>query len=123
MIDGLVRFVKNNPLFCVLVITLALTAPSLLKGLAAFVLYSLLGILLLGILLVLVMRWRFNRVHSRMTEQFRRAAEQQQNTHTYTRNRPTNEGEVRLHRTSETPEKRIADDVGDYVDFEETKNR
>ena len=31
------------------------------------------------------------------------------------------EGEVRLHKTSAAPEKRISTEVGDYVDFEETK--
>ena len=31
------------------------------------------------------------------------------------------EGEVKVYRTSETPEKRVSEDVGDYVEFEETK--
>ena len=32
------------------------------------------------------------------------------------------EGEVRVHRTSGEPEKRVSKDVGDYIDFEEEKN-
>ena len=31
------------------------------------------------------------------------------------------EGEVKVYKTSETPEKRVSRDVGDYVEFEETK--
>lgn len=122
MIDALVNFVKRNPLFCVLVITLALTAPSLLKGLAAFVLYAFLGIFIFGLVLVLIMRRRVSRVHQRMEEQFRQAAQGGHRSNPGAQ-RPANEGEVKVYRTSETPEKRIADDVGDYVEFEETKNR
>ena len=35
--------------------------------------------------------------------------------------RTPREGEVKVRRTSGAPEKRVAEDVGDYVDFEETK--
>ena len=39
------------------------------------------------------------------------------------RERRGREGEVRVHRTAGTPEKRVSKDVGDYVDFEEEKER
>jgi hypothetical protein len=33
------------------------------------------------------------------------------------------EGEVRVHTTSEQPQKRVNENVGDYVDFEEVKEK
>ena len=38
-----------------------------------------------------------------------------------TESRREQEGEVKVYRTSETPEKRVSESVGDYVEFEETK--
>ena len=35
--------------------------------------------------------------------------------------RKEREGEVKVHKTPGTPEKRVSKDVGDYVDFEEEK--
>ena len=37
IVDSLVAFVQRNPLFVLLVVVLALFAPSLLRGMAAFV--------------------------------------------------------------------------------------
>ena len=39
------------------------------------------------------------------------------------RERRGREGEVRVHKTAGTPEKRVSKDVGDYVDFEEEKEQ
>jgi len=128
IVDALVGFVQRNPLTVLVILLLALGAPALLKGIALFVLYFLLGIVLLGIVLMLLFRWRLRRVQRQMEERFgrdfggdaqggfgspsgggaRARAERQ-------------EGEVKVYRTAETPEKRVSSDVGDYVDFEETK--
>ena len=35
--------------------------------------------------------------------------------------RKEREGEMKVHKTPGTPEKRVSKDVGDYVDFEEEK--
>lgn len=128
LIDSISTFVKRNPLLCLLILMLALLAPSVLKGLAAFVLYFVVGILFFGLIILLTIRWRFRRLQREMQEQFGRTGgdfhgrnegySQQQRPHT-----TANEGEVKVYVTNETPEKRIANDVGDYVEFEETKEK
>lgn len=125
IIDALAEFVRRNPIFTLIVVVLALTAPALLKGIALFVLYLVLGFLVLIFALSLLFRWRIRRVQRQMEEQFgaggfggagfggARGAR--------TESRREQEGEVRVYRTSETPEKRVSESVGDYVEFEETK--
>ncbi|HJC17973.1 MAG TPA: DUF4834 family protein [Candidatus Alistipes stercorigallinarum] len=125
IIDALAEFVRRNPIFTLIVVVLALTAPALLKGIALFVLYLVLGFLVLIFALSLLFRWRIRRVQRQMEEQFgaggfggagfggARGAR--------TESRREQEGEVKVYRTSETPEKRVSESVGDYVEFEETK--
>lgn len=125
IIDALAEFVRRNPIFSLIVVVLALTAPALLKGIALFVLYLVLGFLVLIFALSLLFRWRIRRVQRQMEEQFgaggfggagfggARGAR--------TESRREQEGEVKVYRTSETPEKRVSESVGDYVEFEETK--
>lgn len=125
IIDALAEFVRRNPIFTLIVVVLALTAPALLKGIALFVLYLVLGFLVLIFALLLLFRWRIRRVQRQMEEQFgaggfggagfggARGAR--------TESRREQEGEVKVYRTSETPEKRVSESVGDYVEFEETK--
>ena len=125
IIDALAEFVRRNPIFTLIVVVLALTAPALLKGIALFVLYLVLGFLVLIFALSLLFRWRIRRVQRQMEEQFgaggfggagfggARGAR--------TESRREQEGEVKVYRTSETPEKRVSESVGDSVEFEETK--
>lgn len=125
IIDALAEFVRRNPIFTLIVVVLALAAPALLKGIALFVLYLVLGFLALIFALSLLFRWRIRRVQRQMEEQFgaggfggagfggARGAR--------TESRREQEGEVKVYRTSETPEKRVSESVGDYVEFEETK--
>lgn len=126
IIDALAEFVRRNPIFTLIVVVLALTAPALLKGIALFVLYLVLGFLVLVFLVSLLFRWRIRRVQRQMEEQFGaggfggagfgsgRGARTEGSSR-------QQEGEVKVYRTSETPEKRVSEDVGDYVEFEETK--
>ena len=125
IIDALAEFVRRNPIFTLIVVVLALTAPALLKGIALFVLYLVLGFLVVIFALSLLFRWRIRGVQRQMEEQFgaggfggagfggARGAR--------TESRREQEGEVKVYRTSETPEKRVSESVGDYVEFEETK--
>ncbi len=125
LIDSIVTFVKRNPLLCLFTLMLALMAPSVLKGIAAFVLYFLLGILLFGLIILLTIRWRFRRLQREMQKQYGRTQSRADFTGESRHARPSaaskQEGEVKVHITSEAPEKRVAKDVGDYVEFEETK--
>ena len=130
--DSLAGFVQRNPLTTLLIVILALGAPALLKGIALFILYFLMGIVVLAIVLMLVFRWRIYKVRKQMEEQFgegfgeqTRGGFRQRNSGSpfAERERRGREGEVRVHKTAGTPEKRVSKDVGDYVDFEEEKEQ
>lgn len=134
IIDALADFVRRNPLTTLIIVFLSLAAPSLLKGIAAFVLYFLLGIVVFALIAGLWLRWRIAQARRRMEEQFgeqfgggtfRSESSYGRETHREVpfgrSSRSSREGEVKIYVTSEAPEKRVAHGVGDYVDFEETK--
>ncbi len=125
--DSIIAFVQRNPMFCLVVLMLALLAPQVLQGIVLFVLYGLLGLFILVGVAIAVFRWRIARMQQRMEERFGQDARRQESRGWYDaganrsrrRSRP-DEGRVSIHRTSAAPEKRVSDDVGDYVDFEES---
>jgi len=119
LFDAIIAFVQRNPLLVLCVVVLALVAPALLRGIAAFILYLFLGFFLLIGVLALLLRWRIYRVQRDMEEQFG-GGFRQEGPDPCAR-RPRREGDVKVHRTTGAPEKRVSSDVGDYVDFEETK--
>ena len=131
IIDSLAGFVQRNPLTTLLIVILALGAPALLKGIALFILYFFMGLVILAVVLMLVFRWRIYKVRRQMEERFGEGF----GDRTQGGFRPRNpgspfaerdrgrEGEVRVHKTAGTPEKRVSKDVGDYVDFEEEKEK
>lgn len=92
-----------------------------MQGIALVVLYVILGIVCFWAGIFLGLRWRIGQAQKRMGEEF----EARQRTGGFrgfgSRQTPDREGEVKIRRTSDTPEKRVSRDVGDYVDFEETK--
>ena len=129
IVDALVGFVQRNPLTVLIILLLGLTAPALLKGIATVVLYAILGLLLLGVVLAVVFALRIRAARRQMEEQFaqhfgpegafRAGGPQDFRGGAHTESR---EGEVHVYQTADAPEKRVAKDVGDYVDFEEKKN-
>ncbi|MBS4766455.1 DUF4834 family protein [Alistipes sp. kh20] len=129
IIDSLVRFVQRNPLTTLVVVILALGAPALLKGIALFILYFFMGLILLIVVLMLAFRWRIYKVRKQMEEQFGEGFGQRSGPEGFSgfgspfaeQQRKQREGEVKVHKTPGTPEKRVSKDVGDYVDFEEEK--
>ena len=132
IIDSLVNFVRRNPLTVLFIVVLALTAPALLRGLATLILYLVLGFVIFIVVVLAMMRWRLYKVQQQVRRQF---DEQQRNatggfwsfhgstTQGQQRHSTSTEGEVKIRKSGATPEKRISEDVGDYVDFEETKNK
>ena len=130
IIDAIIGFVQRNPLTVLIILFLGLTAPALLKGIATVVLYVILGLLLLGLLLVVIFTLRIRAAKRQMEEQFSQhfgsdgafRAGSRQEFRSQERPDAAHEGEVHVYQTSDAREKRISKDVGDYVDFEETKN-
>ena len=135
IIDALADFVRRNPLTTLIIVFLSLAAPSLLKGIAAFVLYFLLGIVVFALVMGLWLPWGIEKARRRMMEErfdeqfrggtFRSESSYGRETHRegpFGRNSlSARVGEGEIYVTSEAPEKRVAHGVGDYVDFEETK--
>ncbi len=125
ILDSIIAFVQRNPMFCLVVLMLALLAPQVLQGIVLFVLYGLLGLFILVGVAIAVFRWRIARMQQRMEERFGEEARRQQgqwyDTGAGRSRRRSGEGSVRIHRTSDAPEKRVSDNVGDYVDFEESE--
>ena len=114
MIDALVGFVRRNPIFCLVVLILAIGAPSLLAGIASVILYVILAVVAVMFIASLVLRWRL----ARLADNLRQPPHD--NYARSRRSRRSDEGDVQIHINRN--EKRISDDVGDYVDFEEEKN-
>ncbi len=133
IVDALVGFVQRNPLTVLVILLLALGAPALLKGIATFVLYLIFGFLLAGVLLLLLFGWRVRSMQRRMEEQLNEQFGHSDNRSTSGQggfrsswgrsSRVRREGEIRVYKTSDAPEKRVSNDVGDYVEFEETREK
>lgn len=128
ILEALTGFVQRNPLTVLIVLLLALGAPALLKGIAALILYLFLGLVLFSVILMLLFRWRIYKVSKQMEERFgtdfdpREGFGGQSARSAFSRTPAgEREGSVKVHKTAGTPEKRVSRDVGDYVDFEETK--
>ena len=101
IIDGIVGFIRRNPLFCLLIFLLALFAPSVLGGIAMFVLYALLGLV----------------VRKDLEDQFGGQGFGPGGSGGPAGN--AREGEIHIRKTKGAGEKRVRKDVGDYIEFEE----
>ena len=119
IIDSILGFIHRNPLTTIVLVMLLVFAPSVFG--AIFI-----GILALALIILAVplfMLFRLRRA-SRKFEQQAREESQQYSQHTYSRgnySQSNNEGDVKVHSTPQQPQKRVSDNVGDYVDFEEVK--
>lgn len=117
LIDAVGSFIRRNPIFCLTVLLLAVCAPAFLRGIAAALLYFFLfagGILIAG---ALWLRWRLDRIQKQAGRHF----EAENGSRGFDGRTTDPEGEVKIFRTNGVPEKRVKRDVGDYVEFEETK--
>ena len=117
IIDAFASFVRRNPIFCLVVLILAVGAPSLLKGIAAVALYAVMVLFILTLVGTLLLRRKLRNISDRMSQQ------QQQRQQRYYDPHSRREGDVTVNIDRNQTEKRISDDVGDYVDFEEEKNK
>ena len=114
------EWIKRNPLTCILLVMIAVFAPGLYG--AIFIGIGIVVLLLLAIPIIGIFKLR------RMSRKIEDEARQQQGFggqgfgggfSGQNRTRNSNEGEVKVY----TTEKRVNDKVGEYVDFEEVKNK
>ena len=125
IIDSIVEWIKRNPLTCILLVMIAVFAPGLYG--AIFIGIGIVVLLLLAIPIIGIFKLR------RMSRKIEDEARQQQGFGGQgfggqgfggqNRTRTNNEGEVKVYTTEEATEKRVNDKVGEYVDFEEVKNK
>lgn len=117
-------------IFWIVLLVLLLSGTITLGGIFSFIFYIIGFFILLSLIGTLIFRYRMRKIQQQMNEQ---GAQQGAQYRTYTwhfggghqsaektnssqANR--NEGRVRVE-TSVKPQKRVNDDVGEYVDFEE----
>lgn len=119
IIDSIVEWIRRNPLTCILLVMIAVFAPSLFG--AIFIGIAIVALLLLALPVFGLLKLR------RMSKKMEQKTHQQgfggQGFGNQSRTRNTNEGEVKVYTTEEATEKRVSDDVGEYVDFEEVKDK
>ena len=122
MIDSIINYIQRNPLTTIIIVMLIVFAPSafgaLLVGVAV--------VLLLLLAIPIYMLYRVRRMSRKMEDQTRGQSQQRGfygHTNTQSDYGRSAEGEVRVHTTSEQPQKRVNENVGDYVDFEEVKEK
>ena len=122
MIDSIINYIQRNPLTTIIIVMLIVFAPSafgaLLVGVAV--------VLLLLLAIPIYMLYRVRRMSRKMEDQTRGQSQQRGfygRTNAQSDYGRSAEGEVRVHTTSEQPQKRVNENVGDYVDFEEVKEK
>ena len=122
LLNNIIEAFKRVPLAVFVILAIAIAAPSLF----GYIFYAIIGLVLLGVIAFGVLAWRMRRVQREVMDQFRQQGEQAGHRHysyrsSHRRAENENEGDVSVHTTTARREKRISDDVGEYVDFKEEK--
>lgn len=122
IIDSILGFINRNPLTTVILVMLLVFAPSVFG--AIFI--GILALALIVLAVPLFMLFRLRRATRNFEKQARQSSQQTYSQHTYTRqerSQSNHEGDVKVHSTTQQPQKRVSDNVGDYVEFEEVKDK
>ena len=117
IIDSFLGFISRNPLTTIIIVMLLVFAPSFFGAL-------LIGVVVLVLILLaipLFMLFRLRRASRNFQEQARHESQQSYSQQSYSQTK--NEGDVKVHATTQQPQKRVNDNVGDYVEFEEVKEQ
>lgn len=122
IIDSFLGFVSRNPLTTIIIVMLLVFAPSFFGAL-------LIGVVVLVLILLaipLFMLFRLRRASRNFQGQARHKSQQSYSQREYNQqgySQPKSEGDVKVHATTQQPQKRVNDNVGDYVEFEEVKEQ
>lgn len=130
---SIAAFVERNPIFCTVMLVCAIAAPWLFKSVITVILYIVLAFLIVGLIMFGTMAWRIRSMSKQAQERFKETGRsgdgQRGRTSSWNaswggfRREDKREGEVRVHRTERAGRKRVSDEVGDYVDFEEIEQK
>lgn len=118
IIDSLIEFVRRNPLTCILLVMIAVFLPSAFGA----VLIGIAIVILLLLAIPVIALFKLRRMSRRMEEQAHEQGFGRQGFNRQHTRRP-DEGEVKVYATEDATEKRVSDNVGEYVDFEEVKEK
>lgn len=124
------NFIKDNPILFLLIF-IAIASPSLFFGALQVIFYIVAGIVILLMILSLVFRAKIRRLQRNMEEQMGQGAgEAQGSNQAYgsffggqSRARSQSDDDVKIYQQSGAGEKKVSEDVGDYVDFEEVEEK
>ena len=116
LIDSIIDYVRRNPLTTTILVMLMIFAPGAFGAIFIGIMVVLLLLMAIPIFLLL----RLRRASRHIKEEAHRTTNSQQ---FYGRQKEKQEGEVKVYTTNQTPEKRVSDNVGDYIDFEEVKDK
>ena len=122
IIDSFLGFISRNPLTTIIIVMLLVFAPSFFGAL-------LIGVVVLVLILLaipLFMLFRLRRASRNFQEQARHESQQSYSQREYNQqgySQSKSEGDVKVHATTQQPQKRVNDNVGDYVEFEEVKEQ
>ena len=122
IIDSFLGFVSRNPLTTIIIVMLLVFAPSVFGVLFIGVI----ALLLLTLAIPAFLLFRLRRASRNFQEQARHESQQSYSQREYTQqgySQPKSEGDVKVHATTQQPQKRVNDNVGDYVEFEEVKEQ
>ena len=122
IIDSFLGFVSRNPLTTIIIVMLLVFAPSVF------------GVLFIGVIVLLLLTlaipafllFRLRRASRNFQERTRHESQQSYSRRKYNQqgySQPKSEGDVKVHATTQQPQKRVNDNVGDYVEFEEVKEQ
>lgn len=122
IIDSFLGFINRNPLTTIIIVMLLVFAPSVF------------GVLFIGVIVLLLLTlaipafllFRLRRASRNFQEQARHESQQSYSQREYNQqgySQPKSEGDVKVHATTQQPQKRVNDNVGDYVEFEEVKEQ
>ena len=114
--QGLLALIQRNLLTIIILLLLIVFAPGVFRILAIIVLAGVLFIMAIP----LILTWRMRRFARRMEEQMRQGGFQGGFDTRGGGNGSGREGDVKV-RVGGKRDKRVSDNVGDYVDFEEIK--
>lgn len=119
--EAILALIQRNLLTIIILIMLVIFAPGFFRVLAIIILAGLLFMLSIP----LIIAWRVRRLTRRMEEQMRQGGFQgdfgsRRSGFGSAAGGSRREGDVKI-RVDGTRDKRVSDDVGDYVDFEEIK--
>ncbi len=100
-------FIKDNPILC-LVAFLLVVSPSFLFGAVQVIAVVVLAIIIMAVVGMLSLKWKVSKMQ--------KEAQQSQGFNSQTKDQTT-----KIY--SNQSGKKVADDVGDYVEFEEIKDK